>query len=50
LFGQCSVAFVWLMGVLRSGNGSFTVSLVLASALLAVSAIVVSRLKDAPRA
>jgi len=47
LFGQCSVAFVWVMGVLRTGNGSFTVSLVLASVLLAVSALVVSRLKDA---
>ena len=46
LFGQCSVAFVWVMGVLRTGNGSFTVSLVLASVLLAVSALVVSRLKD----
>ena len=47
LFGQCSVAFVWVMGVLRTGNGSFTVSLVLASVLLAVAAFAVSRLKDA---
>jgi cyanate permease len=46
LFGQCSVAFVYIMGVLRSGGGSFAVSLVLMSALLAVSAIVVSRLRD----
>jgi MFS family permease len=46
LFGQCSVAFVYIMGVLRTGGGSFAVSLVLMSALLAVSAIVVSRLRD----
>jgi MFS family permease len=46
LCGQCSVAFVYIMGVLRTGGGSFAVSLLLMSALLAVSAIVVSRLRD----
>jgi cyanate permease len=50
LCGQGSVVFVFLMGVLRTGSGSFAVSLVLMSVLLAVSAVVVSRLGDAPRA
>ena len=36
------------MGALRTGGGSFAVSLVLMSALLAVSAVVVSRLRDPP--
>jgi cyanate permease len=50
LVGQCSAAYVWLMGVLRTSDGSFAVSLVLAAALMAVSAVVVSRLKDVPPA
>ena len=48
LSGQCSVVFVFIMGPLRTGSGSFAVSLLLMSALLAVTAVVVSRLKDAP--
>jgi MFS family permease len=48
LCGQCSVVFVYIMGPLRTDSGSFAVSLVLMSALLAVAAVVVSRLKDAP--
>jgi len=48
LCGQCSVVFVYIMGPLRTGNGSFAVSLLLMSALLAVTAVAVSRLKDAP--
>jgi MFS family permease len=48
LCGQCSVVFVYIMGPLRTGNGSFAVSLLLMSVLLAVMAVVVSRLKDAP--
>jgi MFS family permease len=48
LCGQCSVVFVYIMGPLRTGSGSFAVSLLLMSALLAVTAVVVSRLKDAP--
>jgi cyanate permease len=48
LCGQCSVVFVYLMGVLRSGSGSFAASLVLLSVLLAVCTVVVSRLHDAP--
>ena len=49
LCGQCSVVFVYIMGPLRTGSGSFAVSLVLMSVLLAVAAVVVSRLRDAPR-
>jgi MFS family permease len=48
LCGQCSVVFVYIMGPLRTDSGSFAVSLLLMSALLAVAAVVVSRLKDAP--
>jgi VIT1/CCC1 family predicted Fe2+/Mn2+ transporter len=42
------VVFVFIMGPLRTDSGSFAVSLVLMSVLLAVCAVVVSRLKDAP--
>jgi predicted MFS family arabinose efflux permease len=50
LCGQCSVVFVFIMGPLRTSGGSFAISLVLMSALLAVCALVVSRLRDtAPR-
>jgi MFS family permease len=48
LCGQCSVVFVYLMGVLRAEDGSFALSLVLLSVLLAICAVVVSRLRDAP--
>ena len=46
LCGQCSVVFVFIMGPLRTGSGSFVVSLVLMCALLALSAVVISRLRD----
>ncbi len=46
LFGQVSVIWVYIMAALRSSNGSFTVSLVLSTALLAGCAIAVSRLSD----
>jgi MFS family permease len=48
LCGQCSVVFVYAMGPLRTESGSFAVSLVLMSVLLAASAVVVSRQRDAP--
>jgi MFS family permease len=48
LFGQVSVVYVYVMAALRLGDGSFTVSLLLSAALLAVLAVVVSRLKEAP--
>jgi MFS family permease len=47
LFGQVSVVFVYIMAALRTADGSFTVSLVLASGLLIVGAIAMSRLRDA---
>jgi MFS family permease len=48
LCGQVSVVFVLIMSGLKTANGSFTVSLLLAAGLLAVAAAVMSRLKDAP--
>jgi MFS family permease len=50
LFGQVSVVYVYIMAALRSGDGSFTVSLVLSAVLLAAGALLVSRLTDAPPA
>ena len=50
LCGQVSVVFVYIMAALRTADGSFTVSLLLISGLLVVSAVVVSRLQDAPPA
>ena len=47
LCGQVSVVYVYVMAALRTGDGSFTVSLVLSAVLLAAGALVVSRLKDA---
>ena len=46
LCGQVSVVWVYIMAALRTADGSFTVSLVLSAVLLAVGALVVSRLKD----
>jgi MFS family permease len=47
LCGQVSVVYVYLMAALRTADGSYTVSLVLSAVLLAVGALVVSRLRDA---
>jgi MFS family permease len=47
LAGQVSVVYVYIMEVLRTANGSFTVSLLLATVLLVGCAVTVSRLKDA---
>lgn len=47
LFGQSAVVFVYVMEALRTGSGSFTPSLLLAAVLLAIGALVLSRLKDA---
>ena len=47
LCGQVSVVYVYVMAALRTGNGSFTVSLLLSAVLLVVCAVAVSRLKDA---
>jgi MFS family permease len=47
LFGQVSVVFVYIMEVLKSPDGSFTQSLLLAFVLLAISALVITQMKDA---
>jgi MFS family permease len=47
LCGQVSVVYVYVMAALRTADGAFTVSLVLSAALLALGALVVSRLRDA---
>jgi MFS family permease len=47
LFGQVSVVFVYIMAALRTSDGSFTMSLLLASGLLIAAAVATSRLKDA---
>jgi MFS family permease len=46
LFGQASVIFVYIMEALKSGDGSFTSSLLLAVGLLIVSAIIITQLHD----
>jgi MFS family permease len=46
LFGQASVVFVYIMEALKSGDGSFTPSLLLAVGLLIVSAAIITRLHD----
>jgi MFS family permease len=46
LCGQTSVAFVYIMSALKSGNGSYTPSLMLAVGLLVISAVAIGRLKD----
>ena len=47
LCGQVSVVFVYIMAALRTSDGSFTMSLLLASGLLIAAAVATSRLKDA---
>ncbi len=46
LFGQASVVFVYIMEAMKTPDGSFTPSLVLAMALLVVSLLLVTRMKD----
>ena len=46
LFGQASVVFVYIMEALKSSDGSFTPSLLLAVGLLLVSAAIITRLHD----
>jgi len=46
LFGQASVVFVYIMEALRSGDGSFTPSLLLSLGLILVSALIIKRMKD----
>jgi MFS family permease len=46
LFGQASVVFVYIMEAMKTPNGSFTYSLLLAVALLVVCALLVTQMKD----
>jgi len=46
LFGQGAVVFVYIMEVMKTRNGSFTPSLILAIVLLVVSAGLVTQMKD----
>jgi MFS family permease len=46
LFGQASVVFVYVMEAMRSGNGSFTPSLLLSFCLIIVSALIITRMRD----
>jgi MFS family permease len=46
LFGQASVVFVYLMEALRAADGSFTLSLMLACVLLALSAALAGTLAE----
>jgi sugar phosphate permease len=48
LSGQLSVVFVYIMEVLRLPDGSFTPSLILSGVLLAVCALVLTRMQDPP--
>jgi MFS family permease len=46
LFGQASVVFVYIMEALRTANGSFTPSLLLATGLLVISALLVTQMEE----
>jgi len=46
LFGQGAVVFVYIMEAMKTQDGSFTPSLILALALLVVSAGLVTQMKD----
>jgi MFS family permease len=46
LFGQASVVFVYIMEAMKSPDGSFTPALLLASGLMVISALVITRLKE----
>jgi MFS family permease len=50
LFGQAAVVFVYIMEALRTANGSFTPSLLLAVGLLVVSAVIVYQMEETPQA
>jgi glycerol uptake facilitator-like aquaporin len=47
LFGQGAVVFVYIMEAMKSSDGSFTPSLLLAIGLLVVSAGLVTQMRDA---
>jgi len=46
LFGQASVVFVYIMEATKSSDGSFTPALLLATTLLIVSVLIITRMRD----
>jgi MFS family permease len=46
LFGQASVVFVYIMEALKNPNGAFTPSLLLGAALMVISLILITQMKD----
>ena len=46
LFGQASVVFVYIMEAMRTANGSFSSSLLLATGLLVISALLVTQMDE----
>ena len=50
LFGQGAVVFVYIMEAMKTSDGSFTPSLILALALLVISVALVTQMKDPVRA
>jgi MFS family permease len=46
LFGQVSVVFVYIMGALQLPDGSFTISMLLAVALLIINVVLITQMKD----
>jgi hypothetical protein len=48
LFGQVSVVFVYIMEAMRTADGSFAPSLLLAIGLLLVGAYLVTRMVESP--
>jgi MFS family permease len=46
LFGQASVVFVYIMEVLKNPSGAFTPSLLLGAALMVISLILITQMKD----
>ena len=46
LFGQASVVFVYIMGALRSPDGSFTPGLLLVAGMMVLSIFLILRMKD----
>ena len=46
LFGQAAVVFVYVMEAMRTANGSFSPSLILAVGLLVLSILLITQMKD----
>jgi len=50
LFGQASVVFVYIMQAVQSPDGAFTPALLLSLGLLIIAVMLITQLRDAPRA